>query len=239
MEKSALKGRVALITGGATGIGKALTEGLLEVGAKVIIASRRNDLVHAIAAELNATHQNARVYPYVLDLRSREQADAVVRWALETLGPVDLLINNAGEGLFGAVSDIADEDWDRVMEINVRGAMYLIRQLLPSMLENNFGDIVNIGSQASHTGYADVPAYCASKHALLGLSRAVEAQVREANASVRVINICPSLVDLKQVGPDDQPADGTMHIRNMVQTLLFALNLDRNVHLGDINLIAR
>lgn len=232
-----LSDQVAIVTGGGSGIGRALAETLLSAGVKVVIASRRDDIIHRTAGELNALYKKARAYPYVFDIRNEEQARRLVTWTRETLGRVDILINNSGTADSEPIQRMNMATWDRVLETNLRGALFLMQEVLSEMLQRNSGDIINIVSQAGKHGYANVPAYCASKHALLGLARSVDAELRAQKKNIRVFNILPSLVDVVNVGDFAPPREGTMHLRNLSKTLLFCLSLDREVRLGDIDLL--
>lgn len=233
-----LNEQVALITGGGSGIGRALAGGLLANGCKVVIASRRNEVIHRTAAELNAAYPKARVYPYVVDVRSADQTDRLVRWMHDTFGRVDILVNNAGVADHSDILGLTDDTWDYVMETNLRAAMWLMRGVLPGMKERNFGDIINIVSQAGRNGYGDVPAYCAAKHGLIGLGRAVNEGLQKEKRNIRVFNLCPSLVDVSNTAEQQVPREGTLHVRTMVKTMLFCLSLDRTVRLGEIDLLA-
>jgi len=117
--------------------------------------------------------------------------------------------------------------------------MQLVRAVLPHMRENDFGDIVNVSSQAGKHGYADVPSYCASKFGLLGYAEAPRDHVRKTGANIRVFNFCPGLVDVENSKPDQSPREGFIHVTNMARTLMYALALDRNEVLEDINIYAR
>jgi 3-oxoacyl-[acyl-carrier protein] reductase len=231
--------QVAIITGGGTGIGRAFAEALAVAGVRVVIASRREETLRRVADELNAKAGGERVFPYAFDIRSREETEAIVRYAVERFGAVDVLINNAGLAVPETVAEMTDEGWDTVMETNLRGAMWLVRAALPVMLAQDFGDVVNVSSQAGKHGYADVPSYCASKFGLLGFSEALRDDVRKSGANVRVFNFCPGLVDVEHTGEDETPRAGAIHVRNMARALTFALSLDRDVVLEDINLYKR
>jgi len=231
--------QVAVITGGGTGIGRAFAEALAAAGARVVIASRREETLRQSAAELNAKLDGERVFPYAFDVRSRDETEAVVRYAVERFGALDVVVNNAGLAVPETVSEITDEGWDTVMETNLRGAMWLVRAALPVMLAQDFGDVVNVSSQAGKHGYADVPSYCASKFGLLGFSEALRDDVRKSGANVRVFNFCPGLVDVDHAGEDEAPRADAIHVRNMARALIFALSLDRDVVLEDINLYKR
>lgn len=117
--------------------------------------------------------------------------------------------------------------------------MQLVRAALPHMRANDFGDIVNVSSQAGKHGYADVPSYCASKFGLLGYAEALRDHVRKTGANIRVFNFCPGLVDVENTQPGQLPRDGFIHVANMAHTLMYALSLDRNVVLEDISIYAR
>ena len=125
-----------------------------------------------------------------------------------------------------------------MIETNLRGVMQLTRAVVPHMLQNDFGDIVNISSQAGKHGYADVPSYCASKFGLLGFAEALRDQVRKASANIRIFNLCPGLVDVENTGSNAVPKPGFIHLSNIARTLVYALSLDRNVVLEDINIYA-
>ncbi len=235
-----LNEQVAVITGGGTGIGRAFAEALALAGAKaVVIASRRADVLAGAAAELNRRAGAERVYPYPCDLRSLAQTEALVGETAARFGAIDILINNSGLAVPETVEAITEEGWAKVLETNLRGAMWLVRAALPYMLREDFGDVVNISSQAGKHGYADVPSYCASKWGLLGYAESLRDHARKTGANIRVFNLCPGLVDVENTKDADEPRPGFVHVRNMARTLLYVLSLDRNVVVEDINIYAR
>ncbi|HEV3468122.1 MAG TPA: SDR family oxidoreductase [Pyrinomonadaceae bacterium] len=231
--------QVALVTGGGTGIGRAFAGALAGAGARVVIASRRGDVLRKAAEELNAAAGVERVFPYAFDVRDRAQCEALVAHVVERLGSLDVLVNNSGLAVPEVVEEITDEGWDKVLETNLKGAMYLVRAALPRMAAGGFGDIVNVSSQAGKHGYADVPSYCASKWGLLGFAESVRDHARKTGANVRVFNLCPGLVDVENTAPGQPPRPGFVHVSNMARTLLYALSLDRDVVLEDINIYAK
>ena len=239
MKAKPLAEQVAIVTGGGTGIGRAFTEALAGAGAKVVIASRRKEVLRHTADEINSNLGAERVFPYEFDIRERAQIDELVSNVIERWRSIDVLINNSGLAVPETVEEITDEGWDTVMETNLRGVMQLARAVLPHMRTNDFGDIVNVSSQAGKHGYADVPSYCASKFGLLGYAEALRDHVRKTGANIRVFNVCPGLVDVENIGPEQSPREGFIHVANMARTLMYALSLERNVVLEDINLYAR
>jgi NADP-dependent 3-hydroxy acid dehydrogenase YdfG len=231
--------QVAVITGGGSGIGRALTEALASAGVKVVIASRRRDVLLAATKEINAAVGVELVFPYEFDLRKPNEAARLAADVFERWQAIDVLVNNSGLAVPETVDSISDEGWDTVMETNLRGVMQLVRAVLPFMRQNDFGDIVNISSQAGKHGYADVPSYCASKFGLLGYAEALRDDVRKTGANIRVFNFCPGLVDVENTRPDQLPRAGFIHVANMARTMMYALSLDRNVVLEDINIYGR
>jgi NAD(P)-dependent dehydrogenase (short-subunit alcohol dehydrogenase family) len=231
--------QLALVTGGGTGIGRAFAEALAAAGAGVVIASRREDVLRQTAEEINRRCGGDRVFTCVFDIRDRDQVEALVGQVIDKWGMLDVLINNSGLAVPETVDQITDAGWDQVMETNLRGVMQLVRAALPHMIKNDFGDIVNVSSQAGKHGYADVPSYCASKFGLLGYAEALRDQVRKTGANIRVFNFCPGLVDVENSAPDAEPRPGFIHVSNMARTLIYALTLDREVVLEDVNIYAR
>ncbi len=239
MKTKALSEQVAIVTGGGSGIGRAFAEALASAGAKVVIASRRTDVLGRSADEINASLGAQLVFPYKFDIRERAQADELVAHVYGRWQAIDVLINNSGLAVAETVEEITDDGWKTVMDTNLRGVMQLVRATLPFMRKNNFGDIVNVSSQAGKHGYADVPSYCASKFGLLGYAEALRDDVRKTGANIRVFNFCPGLVDVENSRIDQTAREGFVHVANMARTLIYALSLDRNVVLEDVNIYAR
>jgi len=239
LKNKTLAEQVTLVTGGGTGIGRAFAGALSAAGARVVIASRSEQVLRRTADELNAAAGAERVYTYAFDVRVRAECEALVGHVVERFGSLDVLVNNSGLAVPETVEEITDEGWETVLTTNLKGAMWLVRAALPSMAAQGFGDIVNVSSQAGKHGYADVPSYCASKWGLLGFAEAVRDHVRKTGSNVRVFNLCPGLVDVEQTAPDASPRPGFIHVSNMARTLMYALSLDRNVVLEDINIYAR
>ena len=234
-----LSQQVAIVTGGSTGIGRAFSEALAAAGVRVVIASRREAVLRAAANEINATLDAERVFTYAFDIRDRGQIESLVNQVMERWQTIDLLINNSGLAVPETVEAITEDEWNKVMDTNLRGVMQLVRAVLPHMVKNDFGDIVNVSSQAGKHGYADVPSYCASKFGLLGYAEALRDHVRKTGSNIRVFNFCPGLVDVENTKAELQPRAGFIHVANMARTLMYVLSLDRNVVLEDVSLYGR
>jgi meso-butanediol dehydrogenase/(S,S)-butanediol dehydrogenase/diacetyl reductase len=231
--------QIALVTGGGSGIGRAFAEALASAGVKVVIASRRTDVLRRTADEINGTLGSELIFPYEFDIRDRAQTEELAVDVFARWQAIDVLINNSGLAVPETVEEITDDGWETVIDTNLRGVMQLVRAVLPYMRKNDFGDIVNVSSQAGKHGYADVPSYCASKFGLLGYAEALRDDVRKSGANIRVFNFCPGLVDVENTQADQEPRPGFIHVTNMARTLMYALALDRNVVSEDISLYAR
>jgi NADP-dependent 3-hydroxy acid dehydrogenase YdfG len=239
MKSKPFQDQIAVVTGGGSGIGKAFTQALAVLGVQVVIASRRKELLEETAGDLNELVGWGRVFPYAFDIRNSSEIEALVKSVKDRWKSIDILINNSGLAVPETVDHITEGGWDTVMDTNLRGVMQLTRAVLPGMVENDFGDIVNVSSQAGKHGYADVPSYCASKFGLLGYAEALRDHVRKIGANIRVFNFCPGLVDVENTMTGAVPRSGFIHVSNLAQTLVYALSLNREVILEDINLYAR
>lgn len=239
MKQKPFASQVAVITGGGSGIGRAFAHALAGTGATVVIASRRSDVLRRAADEINHEMNRELVFPYQFDIREQASIEELARDVVERFAAIDVLVNNSGLAVPETVEAITDAGWDKVMETNLRGVMQLVRAVLPHMIASDFGDIVNVSSQAGKHGYADVPSYCASKYGLLGYAESLRDHVRKTGANIRVFNFCPGLVDVENIGNDQTPRPGFIHVANLARTLLYALSLDRNVVVEDLSLYSR
>jgi 3-hydroxybutyrate dehydrogenase len=182
-----LVGRTAVITGGGRGVGAAVAERLAGHGVAVLLAARTASEVERVAASLRAKGSTAHATTCdVADPASIERLSATAR---ETLAHVDILVNNAGVALGAPIHKTSLEDWTRVLTVNATGAFLCLKTFLPGMAERRWGRVVNVASIAALTGSRYMAAYAASKHALLGLTRAAAAEV--ADRGVTVNAVCP------------------------------------------------
>jgi NAD(P)-dependent dehydrogenase (short-subunit alcohol dehydrogenase family) len=186
--------RVALVTGGARGIGAAITRRLARGGAAVLIAGRTRADCETLAREL--TTAGGRAWPLRLDVTEDASVDAALAEARELLadvGSIEWLVNNAGLAVSAPLRRSGAELFERHLAVNLHGPRRLGERLLPGMLERGRGRVVNVASSAGLRGYAYVSAYCASKHALVGYTRAAALEL--AGTGVRVSAVCPHYVD--------------------------------------------
>jgi NAD(P)-dependent dehydrogenase (short-subunit alcohol dehydrogenase family) len=186
-----LSGRVALVTGGGKGIGRGIALGLAQAGADVAVAGRSKHELEETAGAIR--DRGRRGEAIVCDVTDRAQVDAMFKQTKAALGDPLILVNNAGIAVSAKLTATTDEMWDMVMRVNATAAFWCMKAVMPAMLEATWGRIVNIASIAARAGAPYITAYAASKHALLGLTRSVAAEV--AAKGVTVNAVCPGYVD--------------------------------------------
>jgi len=190
-----LTGKVALVTGGSRGLGKAMARGFAQAGADVIISSRNEkDLKVALDDILNGTGRRGIVIP--ADVRKRDEVNRLARTALEQMGRVDILVNNAGTNKPQPIDAITDDVWDDVLEINLSSVMVLTRALVPQMKQRRWGRIIHISSIMGFVSKEKRDLYSVTKAGLLGLARGSALDLGQFGITVNCIAPGPFLTEL-------------------------------------------
>jgi len=197
----ALTGQVALVTGGNRGIGKAIASRLAALGAAVAICGRDSQTLATTARELQAV--GTPIYSQRADVTKSSDVDALIEETETALGAIAILVNNAGMGLFGTVQEKTEQEWDTLMNTNLKSVFLVSRKVIPGMIQRKAGDIINISSLAGKSTFAGGGIYCASKWALQGLSGCMAEDLR--NFGIRVSTVCPGSVatEFSGRGPKD------------------------------------
>ncbi|MGO4545204.1 3-ketoacyl-ACP reductase [Paenibacillus sp. 2TAB23] len=224
-----LKNRSAIITGAGKGIGKAIATALAAEGVNLGLVARTSSDLESLQASLANTY-GVKVHIASADIAVKSEVDQAVSTLKESLGSIDILINNAGIGTFGTLLDMDHEQWERIIQTNVLGTYYVTRAALPTMLEQSSGSIINIASSAGERGFATGSAYCASKFAVIGMTEALMQEVRKSN--IRVTALTPSTVNTElasnaglKIGDEDR----MMQAEDLAELVLAALKLPDRV----------
>ena len=190
---SSMKGKVALVTGASSGIGRSTALAFADRGARVALAARREDELAALVAEIEAMGGEATYLQ--TDVSVANDVERMVAHTIDKFGRLDFAVNNAGiEGELQGIADFSEENWDRVLDINLKGTFLCLKYEARAMLEGGHGGaIVNVGSVNSFLGFGGGAAYVASKHAQVGLTTSVSAEL--APQGIRVNIVCPGIID--------------------------------------------
>lgn len=187
---SHLKGKVAVITGGSSGIGFAIASSLLKEGMGVLIAARDGKKLKK--AEERLKHEGGLVSSLSTDVSQRNQVEGLFKKAKKDFNRVDLLVNNAGIGRLKSIAEASEEDWDQVLDINLKGAFLCTKAVLPMMKRQGSGYIINISSLAGKMGFGGAAAYSSSKFGMVGLTESLLEEGVEDHIKATVI--CPGYV---------------------------------------------
>jgi 3-oxoacyl-[acyl-carrier protein] reductase len=197
-----LKGKNAIVTGGTKGIGRAIAEALVGEGISVCISARSKSEIDAAVEKLNQSGAGKAI-GFVCDVREYDQVKELINHAMQELGGVDVLVNNAGIGMFETVAETSPEDFRAVLETNLFGVFYCCHEAIPEMRRRGGGYIINISSLAGANPHPRMAAYNASKFGLNGFSEALMQEVRHDN--IKVSYIMPGSVNTEFGG--DSPSE--------------------------------
>ncbi|MBF8290749.1 MAG: family NAD(P)-dependent oxidoreductase [Chloroflexi bacterium] len=223
-----LQGRVALITGASRGIGAATARTLAGAGAQVALASRSG-----------ANPGIDGAFAQACDVRDAASLEAMVAATVARFGHLDILVVNAGVGAYGPFLDLPMEDLEEMIDVNVKGALYAVRAALPHLLRSDAADLVTIASEAGRRGLPYEATYCASKFAQVGMTRALDHELRERG--VRCTSVCPGGVATDfAMGhgrtPEMPQLAGMMSADDVAEIVLFVLTRPRNHRLLEVAL---
>lgn len=212
-ESEGLRGRVALVTGGSSGLGRATARTLASAGADVAVVARGSADLEQTAEQVRA--RGVRASTAMVDLADADAIEWAVRRVHSELGRVDVLVNAAGTDVPGPVAELDVAAWDKVLAVNLRASFLLAKAVWPDMRENGGGTIINVSSVAGRRGWADAAAYCAAKFGLTGLTQALAAEGRPHR--IRACVLYPGAMDTSwgvwspedraRSGEPNQPAD--------------------------------
>jgi 3-oxoacyl-[acyl-carrier protein] reductase len=185
-----LKNKKAIITGGGRGLGKATAIAFAKEGIDIAITGRNESVLKETVSELE-TYGVKAIYS-VFDVSNYEEVQTSIKSIITTLGSIDILVNNAGIAAFGTLNDMDVSQWGQIIQTNLMGMYYVTKEVLPFLINQNDGEIINVSSTAGLSGNATTSAYSASKFAVIGMSESLMKEVRKNN--IRVCTLTPSTI---------------------------------------------
>ncbi|MFI5210446.1 MAG: SDR family oxidoreductase [Gemmatimonadales bacterium] len=227
--------QVALVTGATEGIGRATAFALGRAGYRVGVCARTPARVEALVRDLKAEGIVAAGAP--CDVGDAAAVSGMVAIITRALGPVEALVNNAGVANLKPFDQLTLDEWDAMTATNIRSLFLVTREVLPGMRERKSGTIINLSSLAGKNGFAGGSAYCATKHAVMGFSRALMLEVRKDN--VRVVALCPGSVDTAMIHSQDVfevHADRILQPDDIAATILHTLRLPARALVSELDI---
>jgi NADP-dependent 3-hydroxy acid dehydrogenase YdfG len=227
-----LAGKAALITGGNRGIGKAIALRLATLGADIAICGRDPAALTNAAGEL-AT-RGVRVHAQRADVTDSSEVQALVKESEAALGGISILVNNAGMGLFGPLQEKSEQEWDTLMNTNLKSVFLVSRAVIPGMVQRKSGDIINISSLAGKSTFAGGAIYCASKWALQGLSGCMAEDLRAYG--IRVSTVCPGSVFTEFAGRGPKDAGKVLTAQDVAHAVAMIATQGPQSFLSEVHL---
>jgi 3-oxoacyl-[acyl-carrier protein] reductase len=219
-----LEGQTAIVTGGGRGIGRAIALALAREGATVALASRSADEVERTATDVRSRGGRALAIP--TDVTSRAAVEALVARTLDETRRLDIVVNDAGVFVWRAFAKLEEDDWDRVLDTNLKSAYLLTHAALPALSASRRGRVVNVTSIHGSVGEANVVAHCAAKFGLVGFTKALAAELRGVGVTVNAVS--PGATDNKSLEIDPpahgEPLSEKLHARDVAEAVLFLVS---------------
>lgn len=237
-----LLGRVAIVTGASSGIGEAVAEALAGAGARVALAARRTDRLESVAERIRAGGGDAMVH--AADVTDRAGMEALAKAVLERWGGIHILVNNAGIMPLSPLADLRMDDWERMVDVNVKGVLFGIGAVLPAMLAAGDGHVVNVGSVAGRRPFPGGAVYSATKFAVRALTWGMQLELSAARG-IRVTDVQPGVVETELTDhiPDSGLREGfetgwagrrKLRPEDVAAAVLFALTAPPHVNVNEI-----
>ncbi|MEB6798808.1 SDR family oxidoreductase [Staphylococcus aureus] len=223
-----LTDKVAVVTGAGSGIGEAIATLLHEEGAKVVLAGRNKDKLQNVANQL--AQDSVKVVP--TDVTKKEEVDELIKIAQQTFGGLDIVINSAGQMLSSKITDYQVDEWDSMIDVNIKGTLYTAQAALPTMLEQSSGHLINIASISGFEVTKSSTIYSATKAAVHTITQGLEKEL--AKTGVKVTSISPGMVDTAITAAYNPTDRKKLEPQDIAEAVLYALTQPSHVNVNEI-----
>ncbi|HBC4305364.1 TPA: SDR family oxidoreductase [Staphylococcus aureus] len=223
-----LTDKIAVVTGAGSGIGEAIATLLHEEGAKVVLAGRNKDKLQNVANQL--AQDSVKVVP--TDVTKKEEVDELIKMAQQTFGGLDIVINSAGQMLSSKITDYQVDEWDSMIDVNIKGTLYTAKAALPTMLEQSSGHLINIASISGFEVTKSSTIYSATKAAVHTITQGLEKEL--AKTGVKVTSISPGVVDTAITATYNPTDRKKLEPQDIAEAVLYALTQPKHVNVNEI-----
>ncbi|HII1152171.1 TPA: SDR family oxidoreductase [Staphylococcus aureus] len=223
-----LTDKIAVVTGAGSGIGEAISTLLHEEGAKVVLAGRNKDKLQNVANQL--AQDSVKVVP--TDVTKKEEVDELIKIAQQTFGGLDIVINSAGQMLSSKITDYQVDEWDSMIDVNIKGTLYTAQAALPTMLEQSSGHLINIASISGFEVTKSSTIYSATKAAVHTITQGLEKEL--AKTGVKVTSISPGMVDTAITAAYNPSDRKKLDPQDIAEAVLYALTQPSHVNVNEI-----
>ncbi|HDC8005178.1 TPA: SDR family oxidoreductase [Staphylococcus aureus] len=223
-----LTDKIAVVTGAGSGIGEAIATLLHEEGAKVVLAGRNKDKLQNVANQL--AQDSVKVVP--TDVTKKEEVDELIKMAQQTFGGLDIVINSAGQMLSSKITDYQVDEWDSMIDVNIKGTLYTAKAALPTMLEQSSGHLINIASISGFEVTKSSTIYSATKAAVHTITQGLEKEL--AKTGVKVTSISPGMVDTAITATYNPTDRKKLEPQDIAEAVLYVLTQPKHVNVNEI-----
>lgn len=223
-----LTDKIAVVTGAGSGIGEAIATLLHEEGAKVVLAGRNKDKLQNVANQL--AQDSVKVVP--TDVTKKEEVDELIKMAQQTFGGLGIVINSAGQMLSSKITDYQVDEWDSMIDVNIKGTLYTAKAALPTMLEQSSGHLINIASISGFEVTKSSTIYSATKAAVHTITQGLEKEL--AKTGVKVTSISPGMVDTAITATYNPTDRKKLEPQDIAEAVLYALTQPKHVNVNEI-----
>ena len=230
---SKLQEKTAIVTGASAGIGATIAKELAMEGANVVLVARRQEKLNEVKSEITeVTNGKAKILTVAADVSVKSDVDQLVEQAISELGNIDILVNNAGQMLTATVQSGKVEEWEKMIDVNVKGTLYSIDAVLPSMVSRSAGHIINIASVSGLEVTKTNTVYSATKHAVRVISQGLEKEL--ARTGVRITNISPGMVDTNLSSDNSWNGRKKLEPTDIAKAVVYAVTQPSYVNVNEI-----